>query len=69
LRAVHGGSVENEMSSSEAEAAASAAGVETLSLDRCTFAAADPKGLLLGFASFHESAIREGIRKLARALS
>ena len=61
--------LKNEMSSSEAEAAASAAGVETLSLDRCTFAAADPKGLLLGFASFHESAIREGIRKLARALS
>jgi GntR family transcriptional regulator / MocR family aminotransferase len=57
------------MSSSEAETAASAAGVETLSLDRCTLAAADPKGLLLGFASFKEAAIREGMRKLARALS
>ncbi len=58
-----------KLSSSEAEAAASAAGVETLSLDRCTLAAADPKGLLLGFASFDEAAIREGMRKLARALS
>jgi len=74
VRSVHCGlytaaQLKNEMSSSEAEAAASAAGVETLSLDRCTLAASDPKGLLLGFASFHEAAIREGIRKLARALS
>ncbi|HEY3454705.1 MAG TPA: PLP-dependent aminotransferase family protein [Bryobacteraceae bacterium] len=61
--------LKNGMSSSEAEKAASAAGVETLSLDRCTLAAADPKGLLLGFASFNEAAIREGVRKLARALA
>jgi GntR family transcriptional regulator/MocR family aminotransferase len=61
--------LKNEMSSSEAEIAASAAGVETLSLDRCTLTAPDPKGLLLGFASFDEAAIREGVRKLARALS
>jgi GntR family transcriptional regulator / MocR family aminotransferase len=61
--------LKNEMSSREAEAAAWAAGVETLSLDRCTLAAADPQGLLLGFASFNEAAIREGVRKLARAFS
>jgi GntR family transcriptional regulator/MocR family aminotransferase len=57
----------NSMSSDEAEAAALAVGVETLSLDRYTLSTPDPKGLLLGFASFHETAIREGIRKLARA--
>jgi GntR family transcriptional regulator/MocR family aminotransferase len=55
------------MSSGDAENAASAAGVETLSLDRYTLSAADPKGLLLGFASFNEAAIREGMRRLARA--
>lgn len=60
--------LKNGMSSREAEAAASAAGVETLALDRCTLTAPDPKGLLLGFASFNEAAIREGMRKLARAL-
>jgi GntR family transcriptional regulator/MocR family aminotransferase len=59
--------LKNQMSSNDAEKAASAAGVETLSLDRCTLAAPDPKGLLLGFASFDEAAIRDGVRKLARA--
>ena len=57
----------NSMSSGEAERAALAAGVETLSLDRYTLSTSDPRGLLLGFASFHETAIREGIRRLARA--
>jgi GntR family transcriptional regulator / MocR family aminotransferase len=60
-------SLRNSMSSGEAERAALAAGVETLSLDRYTLSAPDPNGLLLGFASFNEKAIREGIRKLARA--
>ena len=74
VRSVHCGlytaaHLKNGMSSSEAETAASGAGVETLSLDRCTLAAADPKGLLLGFAAFREAAICEGIRKLARAFS
>jgi GntR family transcriptional regulator/MocR family aminotransferase len=74
VRSVHCGlytaaHLTNGMSSSEAETAASGAGVETLSLDRCTLAAADPKGLLLGFAAFREAAISEGIRKLARAFS
>ncbi len=58
----------NGMSSGEAEAAAMAAGVETLSLDRFTLTASDPKGLLLGFGSFEEATIREGVRKLAKAL-
>src|SRR3984885_5566613 len=57
----------NSMSSGEAERAALAAGVETLSLDRYTLSTPDPKGLLLGFASFNEAAIREGIRRCARA--
>lgn len=57
----------NSMSSGEAERAALAAGVDALSLDRFTLSAPDPKGLLLGFASFQETAIREGIRRLARA--
>jgi len=73
IRGVHCGlytaaSLRNGMSSGEAEAAATAAGVETLSLDRCTLSAPDPKGLLLGFAAFQEAAIYEGTRKLARAL-
>lgn len=57
----------NSMSSHEAERVALAAGVETLSLDRYTLSVPDPKGLLLGFASFNETAIREGTRRLARA--
>ncbi len=59
--------LKNSMNSGEAEKAASAVGVETLSLDRYTLSAADPGGLLLGFASFTETAIRDGMRRLARA--
>jgi len=58
----------NGMSSAQAEAAAGAAGVEALALDRYTVAARDPQGLLLGFASFREEEIREGVRRLARGL-
>jgi GntR family transcriptional regulator / MocR family aminotransferase len=57
----------NSMSSGDAERAASAVGVETLALDRYALSVPDPGGLLLGFASFHEAAIREGMRRLARA--
>jgi GntR family transcriptional regulator / MocR family aminotransferase len=57
----------NSMSSGEAERSALTAGVETLSLDRYTLSAPDPKGLLLGFAAFRETAIQEGMRKIARA--
>ena len=59
--------LKNAMSSGEAETAALTAGVDTLSLDRFTLSVPDPKGLLLGFASFNETAIREGTRRLARA--
>jgi GntR family transcriptional regulator/MocR family aminotransferase len=59
--------LKNSMSSGDAERAASAAGVETLALDRYALSVPDPGGLLLGFASFHEAAIREGMRRLARA--
>jgi hypothetical protein len=57
------------MPSDDAERRATAQGVETLSLDRYTVEAADPRGLLLGFAGFNESSIKDGVRKLARALS
>jgi GntR family transcriptional regulator/MocR family aminotransferase len=59
--------LKNGMSSGEAEKAAFTAGVDTLSLGRYILSVPDPKGLLLGFASFNESAIREGTRRLARA--
>ena len=59
--------LKNSMSSGDAERAAAAVGVETLALDRYALSVPDPGGLLLGFASFHEAAIREGMRRLARA--
>ncbi|HEY4089383.1 MAG TPA: PLP-dependent aminotransferase family protein [Bryobacteraceae bacterium] len=61
--------LENGMCSDDAERRATAHGVETLSLDRYTVEAADPRGLLLGFAGFNESLIRDGVRKLARAFA
>lgn len=62
------GLLRNGMSSREAEKAAVAKGVEVLALDRFTIQRLDPKGLLLGFAAFDESAIRAGVTKLADAL-
>jgi GntR family transcriptional regulator/MocR family aminotransferase len=61
--------LENGMSSHDAERRATAQGVETLSLDRYTVEASDPRGLLLGFAGFNEGLIKDGVRKLARALA
>ncbi len=58
----------NGMTSREAETAAAAQGVETKALDRFTLKRPDPKGLLLGFASFDAKAIREGVIRLAAAL-
>jgi GntR family transcriptional regulator/MocR family aminotransferase len=74
VRGVHcglytGARLVNGLSSDDAEKLASARGVETLSMNRYTLAAPDPKGLLLGFASFNETSIREGVRKLAKALT
>jgi len=60
--------LKNGMRSADAETLATEAGVETLSLDRFTFSAPDPRGLLLGFAAFNGLEIRDGVRKLAWAL-
>src|SRR5262245_39862752 len=61
--------LKNGMSSGEAEAAASAAGIVTLSLDRYTLSMSDPKGLLLGFGAFSEAVIGKAMRTLAGALT
>ena len=63
------GSLNNGMTSRQGETAAAAHGVEVLALDRYTLKRLDPKGVLLGFASFDEAAIRKGIVQLAAALS
>ncbi len=60
--------LENGMTSRQAEAAATARGVETRALDRFTLRRKDPKGLLLGFAAHDEKAIRQGLVRLAAAL-
>jgi GntR family transcriptional regulator/MocR family aminotransferase len=60
--------LKNGMSSAEAETLAVEAGIEALSLDRFTFSAPDPRGLLLGFAAFNALELRDGVRKLAKAL-
>lgn len=62
------GFLENGMSSRQAETAAAARGVEVFGLDRYILKRPDPKGLLLGFAAFDETAIRKGLLQLAAAL-
>jgi GntR family transcriptional regulator / MocR family aminotransferase len=62
------GFLENGMNSRQAEAAATARGIEVFALDRYTLKRPDPKGLLLGFAAFDEIAIRKGLLELAAAL-
>jgi GntR family transcriptional regulator/MocR family aminotransferase len=61
--------LKNGMTSRQAETAAAAHGLETRALDRFTIKRPDPKGLLLGFATFDEAAIRQGLVQLAAALS
>lgn len=63
------GFLKNGMSSREAEKAAAAHGVEAVALDRYTLKRPDPKGVLLGFAAFDEDELREGLARLASALS
>jgi GntR family transcriptional regulator / MocR family aminotransferase len=63
------GLLKNGMNSRDAELAAKAHGVETMALDRFKLAVPDPRGLVLGFAAFDHHAIKQGISKLARALS
>jgi len=62
------GLLRNGMTSREAEEAASAAGVETMGLDRFTLRRPDVGGLLLGFAAFSDAQIRNGLADLAGAL-
>lgn len=60
--------LENGMSSRQAERAAAARRLEVVGLDRYCLKRPDPNGVLLGFASFDETAIRKGLVQLAAAL-
>jgi GntR family transcriptional regulator/MocR family aminotransferase len=62
------GLLRNGMSSAEAEAAALACGVESIGLHRFTLRDSGPRGLLLGFAAFDETRIREAVVQLSAAL-
>jgi len=62
------GYLKNGMTSRQAEKLAAAQGVEVLAVDRYTLKRPDPKGLLLGFGGFDETAIRQGLVRLAKAL-
>jgi GntR family transcriptional regulator / MocR family aminotransferase len=61
--------LKNRMTSRQAETAALSGGVEVLGLDRFCIQCPDPKGLLLGFATFKEKAITQAIIQLASALA
>ncbi|HKW65578.1 MAG TPA: PLP-dependent aminotransferase family protein [Candidatus Acidoferrum sp.] len=58
----------NGMTSQQAEAAAAAAGIETVALSRFALRRTDVHGLQLGFAAFEEREIRSATMALARAL-
>jgi GntR family transcriptional regulator / MocR family aminotransferase len=62
------GLLRNGMSSRDAEAAALAAGIETMGLHRFTLGRKDFRGLVLGFAAFEEKRLHEGLKVLAAAL-
>jgi GntR family transcriptional regulator/MocR family aminotransferase len=57
----------NGMSGRQAEAIAGEHGVEAIAIDRFALQRRDLRGLLLGFAAFTESEIRQGAIKLASA--
>lgn len=63
------GYLKNGMTSRQAEKLAVGQGVEVLAVDRCTLRRPDPNALLLGFGGFDEIAIRQGLIRLAKALS
>jgi len=63
------GYLKNGMASRRAEMLAEARGVEVLAVDRCTLRGPDPNALLLGFGGFDELGIRQGLIRLAKALS
>jgi GntR family transcriptional regulator / MocR family aminotransferase len=58
----------NGMTSREAEDAAAIDGVETMGFHRLTLARPDLRALVLGFAAFDETSIRNGVICLAKAL-
>jgi GntR family transcriptional regulator/MocR family aminotransferase len=63
------GYLKNGMTSRQAEALAAAQGIEVLAVDRYTLRRPDPKALVLGFAAYDETAIGQGLVRLAKALS
>lgn len=63
------GYLKNGMTSRQAETLAVAQGIEVLAADRYTLRRPDPKALVLGFAAFDETEIRQGLARLAKALS
>ena len=62
------GFLENGMDSWQAEKEAADRSVEVIALDRYSLNRPDPKGVLLGFAAFDETAIRKGLLQLSAAL-
>jgi GntR family transcriptional regulator/MocR family aminotransferase len=62
------GFLRNGMGSRQAEKLAAAQGIEVLGLDRFILKRPDPKGLLIGFAGYDETKIRDGLIRLAKAL-
>jgi GntR family transcriptional regulator/MocR family aminotransferase len=63
------GYLKNGMASRQAETLAAAQGIEVLAADRYTLRRPDPKALVLGFAAFDGTEIRQGLVRLAKALS
>jgi GntR family transcriptional regulator/MocR family aminotransferase len=63
------GHLKSGMPSRQAEKLAAAQGVEVLAVDRCTLKRPDPNALVLGFGGFDELAIRQGLLRLAKALT
>ena len=63
------GFLKNGMTSRQAETLAAAQGIEVLAVDRYTLRRPDPKALVLGFAAYDETAIGQGLVRLAKALS
>jgi len=63
------GYLKNGMASRQAETLAAARDIEVLGVDRCTLKRLDPNALLLGFGGFDELAIKQGLIRLAKALS
>ena len=61
--------LKNGMSSRRTEELAEVQGIEVLAVDRCTLRRPDPKALLLGFGGFDDFAIRQGLIRLAQALT